>query len=97
MHLSRAMKFDIQFGETEKNLLEVSFNHLLGRSVIRINREVVKDQTCWFSEPLQQTFVIEAGINERWSIRIEKERKQLFGQRCRVFLNQQLAKVLDGV
>ena len=91
------MKLSLEFGEMEKNLLEFSFNQLLGTSVIKINNKVVKKHTRWFSEPLQQTHEVEVGKNEHWHIRIEKERKLLFGQRCRVFVNQRLARVCEGV
>ena len=91
------MKFLLRFGETETNLLEFTFNQLMGTSVIKVNQQVVKKQTRWFSEPVEQTHEIEAGVNERWSVKIEKERKLLFGQRCRVFLNQQLAGCYEGV
>ncbi len=91
------MRFTVQFGESETNLLEFSFNQLLGTSVIKLNDQVVKKQTRWFSEPVHQTHFIEAGTAERWQVKIEKERKLLFGQRCRVFLNQQLAGFYEGV
>jgi hypothetical protein len=91
------MRFTVQFGKSETNLLEFSFNQLMGTSVIKLNDQVVKRQTRWFSEPIHQTHFIEAGTTERWRIKIEKERKLLFGQRCRVFLNQQLAGLYEGV
>jgi hypothetical protein len=34
---------------------------------------------------------------ERVVVRIEKERKLLFGQRCRVFVNNRLYKCFEGV
>jgi len=91
------MKFSIEFGEKEKNLLEFRFNQLLGTVVIEVNHEVVFKHTRWFSEPIEETHDIEAGVNERWRIRIVKERKLLFGQWYRVFVNQRLARVFEGV
>ena len=91
------MKFNVEFGEGEVNLLEFSFNQLFGKSVIKLNHHVVKEETRWFSEPLRQTHVLEGGTRERWHVKIEKERKLLYGQLCRVFINQRLAKVIEGV
>ena len=91
------MKFSIQFGEAETNVIEFSFNQLLGTSIIKLNQRIVKRETRWFSEPLEQIHVIEAGTQERWRVKIEKERKHLYGQVCRVFLNQRLVKVFEGV
>jgi len=91
------MKFTVEFGKGEVNLLEFSFNQLFGTSVIKLNHHVVKKETRWFSEPLLQTHVIETGTRERWHVKIEKERKLLVGQLCRVFINQRLAKVFEGV
>jgi hypothetical protein len=91
------MKFSIQFGETEKNLLEYRFNQLMGASVIELNHQVVRKHTRWFSEPIEETYEIEAGVNERWRVKIEKQRKLLYGQVCRVFLNSRLFRVFNGV
>jgi hypothetical protein len=91
------MKFSIQFGKTETNLLEYSFNQLLGASTIELNHQVVRKHTRWFSEPIEETYEMEAGTHERWHVKIEKHRKLLYGQACRVFLNQRLYKVVNGV
>ena len=91
------MKFALEFGEAENHLLEFSFNQLLGTSIIKIDHKVIMKHTRWFSEPLQQTHEVEVGDHEHWRLRIEKQRKILFGQRYRVFVNQRLAKVCEGV
>lgn len=91
------MKITLELGETEKNLLEFSFNQLLGTSVIKVNNEVVRKHTRWFSEPLHQTHEVDVGKSEHWHVRIEKDRKRLFGERFRVFVNQRLTKICDGV
>jgi hypothetical protein len=43
------------------------------------------------------TLIVRLGKNERINVRIEKERKLLFGQKCRVFLNDRLYKCYEGV
>lgn len=91
------MKFSLEFGETENHLLEFSFNQLLGTCVIKVNHEIVRKHTRWFSEPLRQTHELRVGNNEVWNVRIEKERKLLIGQKYRVFVNQRLARVCEGV
>src|SRR5437764_15025487 len=58
------MKLNLTLGETENNLLEFSFNQLLGTSMIKINREVVLQKTRWFSEPLHQIHEVELRTEE---------------------------------
>ena len=91
------MRFILEFGDREKFRLEFSFNQLLGTSTIRVNDEVVEQKTRWFSEPLKQTHEVRVGKKDSWCVTIVKERKLLFGQKCRVFLNQRLAGCYDGV
>jgi hypothetical protein len=40
---------------------------------------------------------LQVGETERFTVRIEKERKLLFGQKCRVFVNDRLYKCYEGV
>ena len=91
------MKFCIEIGTVEKHTIEFTFNQLFGRLSIKVdNREVKKSQ--WlFNEPLAETYDLNVGERENIAVRIEKHRKPLFGNRCRVFLNQRLMKVQDGV
>jgi hypothetical protein len=91
------MKLTVEFGEKEKNVLEFHFNQLLGTSTILVNRKEIKKHTRWFSEPLQESHEFEVGKTEVCNVRIEKERKLLFGQKCRVYVNRRLAKVCEGV
>ena len=91
------MTVTVVFGEKEKNVLEYRFNQLLGTSTILINKQEIKKHTRWFSEPLQETHEFEVGKVEVAQVRIEKERKLLFGQRCRVYVNRRLARVCEGV
>jgi len=91
------MKLNLTLGEMENNLLEYSFNQLFGTSIIKVNREVVLKKTRWFSEPLQQIHEVEVGTDEICHVRIETDRKLLVGHRCRVFVNQRLTRVCDGI
>jgi hypothetical protein len=91
------MKFCLEVGETERNLIEYAFNQLLGQLCIRVNQQEVKNNVRLFDEPLTETHTLEVGKHERLTVRIEKERKLLFGQRCRVYVNNRLFKCYDGV
>jgi len=91
------MKFCLEVGETERHLIEFEFNQLLGQLHIRVNRQEIKRQVRLFNEPVRETHVVQVGRNERWTVRIEKERKPLFGQRCRVFLNERLYRCYEGL
>ncbi len=91
------MKFCLEVGETERHLVEFDFNQLLGQILIKVNRKEVKRGVRLFNEPLRETHTIELGDGEHLIIRIEKERKLLFGEKCRVFLNNRLYKYYEGV
>ena len=91
------MKFSLEVGEIERTQIEYAFNQLLGQLCIRVNQQAVKNQVRLFDEPLTETHTLEVGKSERISVRIEKERKLLFGQRCRVFVNNRLFKCFEGV
>lgn len=91
------MRFCLEVGEQERHLIEFTFNQLLGQLRIRVNRREVKNSVRLFDEPLTETHTLQVGKEERINIRIEKERKLLFGQKCRVFLNNRLYKCYEGV
>lgn len=91
------MKFCFEVGEVERHLIEFAFNQLLGQLCIRVDQEEVRNSVRLFDEPLTETHTLQVGKCERINVRIEKERKMLFGQRCRVFLNDRLYKCYEGV
>ena len=93
----RRMKFCLEVGEIERHLIEFDFNQLLGELRIRVNQKEVKRSVRLFDEPLTETHTLHVGCNEALVVRIEKERKLLFGQKCRVFLNDRLYKYYEGV
>jgi hypothetical protein len=91
------MKFSLELGHLETHRLEFSFNQLLGRKVIKVNDlEVLRDVRL-FSEPLRETHTLEIGEKEKLQVRIEKERKLLIGQKYKVFLNDRLIRLYEGV
>lgn len=91
------MKFCLEVGETERHLIEFAFNQLLGQLRIRVNKKEVKSSVRLFDEPLTETHTLQVGEAGNLTVRIEKERKMLFGQKCRVFLNDRLYKYYEGV
>ena len=91
------MKFNLEIGEAEKHLVEFNFDQLLGQLVIKVNKQEVKRSVRLFNEPLKETHTVQIGDGEGLVVRIEKERKLLFGQKCRVFLNDRLYKYYEGV
>lgn len=91
------MKFKLEVGEFQKHLVEYTFDQLLGKAVIRINQQEVKRRVRLFNEPLKETDTLQVSGDERLQVRIEKERKLLFGQKCRVYVNDRLYKCYEGV
>jgi hypothetical protein len=91
------MKFCIEVGETEKHVIDFQFNQLLGHLVIKVNQKPVKRRVRLIDEPVRETHLIEIGGVESLTVRIEKERRQLVGSKCRVFLNDRLYKYYEGV
>lgn len=91
------MKFTLEVGEAEKHTIDFNFNQLLGQLVIKVNRREVRRNSWLLDEPLRETHLVELGGVENITVRIEKERRQLVGNRCRVFLNDRLYKFYEGV
>jgi len=91
------MKFSLEIGEAEKHTVEYEFNQLLGTLTIKVNDKPVKKHVRFFDEPVKELHVFVVGNQEKFSVKIEKERKLLFGQRNRVFVNDRLVKYCEGV
>jgi len=91
------MNFSIVVGDVEKHIIDFNFNQLLGRLVIKVNQTEVKRQVKLIDEPLKESHVIQVGNQERLTVRIEKRRKQLLGQKCSVFLNNRLLQCYEGI
>jgi len=93
----KSVKFSIEIGVNEKNHLEYHFNQLLGSLVIKINEKPITKSVRLINEPLFETHVVVVGEFEKSTVRIEKERKPLLGSRNRLYVNNRLLKVFDGV
>ena len=91
------MKFNLEIGEAEKHVVEFDFDQLLGQLVIKVNKREVKRSVRLFNEPVKEIHTLRVGDGEGVIVRIEKERKLLFGQKCRVFVNDRLYKYYEGV
>ena len=93
----KQVKFTIEIGESEKNRLEYNFNQLTGNLLVKINERPVKKSRRLINEPVLEILVFEVGEAEKSTVRIEKERKQLLGSRNRLYVNNRLVKVFEGL
>ena len=91
------MTFSVEIGDREKHTLKYKFNQLLGYLSIKVNGQSVKQRVRLFDEPIKEQHSFVVGQNEKLDVKIEKERKLLFGQKNRVFVNGRLAKYYEGV
>lgn len=90
------MKFVIDIGETEINRLAYQYNQLLGKLVIKVNEKPVKELVRLLNEPLLEVHELILGRFETSTVRIEKERKALFGPTNRLYVNNRLIKVFEA-
>lgn len=91
------MRFSIEVGNNEKHTIEFRFNQLLGRSVVLVDDQEVFRKKRWFSEPLIERYAFKIGQFEPVRVRIEKERKHLFGSKYRIFVDNRLMQFYQGV
>ena len=91
------MKFAIEIGDTEKHRLEYNFNQLLGSLVIKVNDKPVKQSVRLINEPILEVHALVVGEHERSEVRIEKERWPLLGCTNRLYVNNRLLRVFNGV
>ena len=91
------MKFTIEIGEEEKHRLEYRFNQLLGTLLIKVNEKPIKQSMRLVNEPVLEVHSFMLGTHEQSEVRIEKERKPLLGHRNRLYVNNRLFKVFEGV
>jgi hypothetical protein len=92
-----SVRFAIEIGDVEKHRLEYNFNQLLGRLVIKVNEQPIKRSVRLLNEPLLEVYAFAVGDHERSDVRIEKERKPLLGCRNRLYVNNRLLRVFDGI
>ena len=91
------MKFKLEVGDAERHLVEFKFNQLTGSLVIQVDQRPVYRSKRIFNEPLEEVYHFVVGEEEKSTVRIEKRRKQLFGSRNVVYVNNRLARVVEGV
>jgi hypothetical protein len=91
------VKFVIEIGDTEKHRLEYNFNQLLGRLVIKVNEQPIRQSVRLLNEPILEVYAFAIGDHEKSDVRIEKERKALLGCRNRLYVNNRLVRVFEGV
>ena len=91
------MKFAIEIGDTEKHRLEYHYNQLLGSLLIKVNERPVKQSLRLINEPVLEVHDFVVGQYEKSSVRIEKERKPLFGCKSRLYVNDRLVRVFNGI
>lgn len=92
-----SVKFAIEIGDTEKHRLEYNFNQLMGSMVIKVNDKPIKKSVRLINEPVLEVHAFVVGNHEKSNVRIEKERRQLLGCRNRLYVNNRLVKVFNGV
>jgi len=90
------VKFAVEIGQFERHRLEYNFNQLLGSLLITVNNRPVRRSVRLVNEPLLEVFDFVVGQFERSAVRIEKERKPLFGHRNRLYVDNRLTRVYDG-
>jgi hypothetical protein len=90
------MKFTTEIGDIEKHRLEYDFNQLLGTLLVKVNEKPVKRSLRLLNEPVLEVHIFVIGEQEKLTVRIEKQRKQLLGHRNRLYVNNRLVRVFDG-
>lgn len=91
------MRFVAEVGEIEKHRLEYNFNQLFGRLEIKVNEQAIRKSVRLVNEPILEVYTFTVGQQERSDVRIEKERKPLLGCRNRLYVNNRLVRVFDGL
>ena len=90
------MKFKIEVGEVEKHLIEFNHNQLVGSLQIKVDQQTILENKRLVNEPVSEVYRFVVGQMEKKEVRIEKLRKQLFGHRNAVYVNNRLARVYNG-
>ena len=88
------MKFSIEVGQLKKHQIDYEFNQLLGRLIIKLDHKEVKRRVRLINEPVTENHLLHVGA-ERLMVRIKKERRQVLGCRCAVYLNERLLRCYE--
>ena len=87
------MKFNIEVGQSEKHLIDFTFNQLSGDLKIWVDENLVVQNQRLINEPVREIYDLVVGDREKVAVRIEKRRKPLFGHHRRVWVDNRLAQV----
>jgi spermidine/putrescine-binding protein len=92
----KKMKFTVEIGKEEKQVISYSFNKFWGTVKIMVNGKKVKSDLRMYSFDLSKTYEFIVGLNEKHDIKIEKIRP-LFNAGFRsntykIFVDDQLFK-----
>ena len=90
------MKIAIEVGETERHLVEFNYSQLAGSLVIKVDKQPICRSVRLLNEPVHEVFRFMVGQIVQTEVRIEKWRKQLFGYRNCVYVNDRLLQVYEG-
>ena len=91
------MRFTLEVGDRERHSVEFAFNQLLGQSMVKVDGRPVFTKKRWFSEPVVASFDLDFGTRERIHLRIEKERKHLFASKYKVYIDNRLTQLYQGI
>jgi len=91
------MKFTLEVGTLERHQIEFDFNQLLGRSVLKVDGREVFRKNRWFSEPVVESYDLEISGRDQIRLRIIKERKLLMASRYKVYVDNRLTQLYQGV
>jgi hypothetical protein len=91
------MKFTLEVGAIERHQIEFDFNQLLGRSVLKVDGREVFRKNRWFSEPIVESYDLEISGRDQIRLRIIKERKLLVASRYKVYVDNRLTQLYQGV
>jgi hypothetical protein len=91
------VKFTIEIGNAEKSRLEYEHNQLMGSLLIKVNDTLIKKARWLLNEPVNEVHIFVVGRFEKSTVRIEKERKPLVGNRNRLYVNDRLTRVFEGI
>ncbi len=90
------MKFIVEIGNEEKQVIDYSFNKFWGNVKITVNGKKIKSDFRLYSVDLTKTYEFAVGVDEKHLIKIEKIRPlSLAGFRSntyRIFVDDQLFK-----
>jgi len=91
------MKFTLEVGYREKHTIEFSFNQLFGTSLLKVDGQEVFRKKRWFSEPIADRYEFEIDGGEQIFLRIEKERKHLVSSKYKIYVDNRLTQLYQGV